>query len=272
MSETFTDSQVQAIARVLGDTETGLTGTEIAELFHHCQFPDAFAGETKWRRLHKTLWNAQCEYQDRRPVLGFIRKAMRPERHLRDPGRFEEMRRRLNVALAFCGLALEADGALAFAERARTIPEAERRARDLRATLEERGVHADVLAFCRAELLADDYFHAVLEATKSVAAKLRVRTGLGLDGSELFDAALAGRTPLLALSPLKTKSERSEQIGFVHLLKGVFGMFRNPTAHEVRVHWKLDEADAQDLMALLSLVHRRIDAAQPNTFGGTLRD
>jgi hypothetical protein len=36
----------------------------------------------------------------------------------------------------------------------------------------------DVLKFCREELVADNYFHAVLEAVKSIADKLRVRTGL----------------------------------------------------------------------------------------------
>ena len=34
-------------------------------------------------------------------------------------------------------------------------------------------MHPDVLAFCRAELLQQNYFHAVLEASKSVADKLR---------------------------------------------------------------------------------------------------
>jgi uncharacterized protein (TIGR02391 family) len=270
MGELFSDSHVQAIAQALGDTNGGLSGTELAELFRQCGFPDDFAGETKWRRLHKTLWNAQCHYQNRGPILGFIRKAMRPERHLRNPSRFEEMRHGLNIALAFCGLAVEVDGTLTNADRVRTIPEAERRARVLRSTLESRGVHADILIFCRAELLVDDYFHAVLEATKSIAAKLRTRTGLDSDGADLVDKVLGGRVPLLAVNTLATKSERSEQTGFISLLKGIFGMFRNPTAHEPRVHWFLDEADAQDLMALLSLVHRRIDAARPNTFGGTL--
>jgi hypothetical protein len=40
--------------------------------------------------------------------------------------------------------------------------------------LQERQVHGDVLLFCRAELLQDNYFHAVFEATKSVAGRLLV--------------------------------------------------------------------------------------------------
>lgn len=61
--------------------------------------------------------------------------------------------------------------------------------------LTRRGVHPDVLRFCRAELVANNYFHAMLEATKSIADKLRAKTGLTEDGANLVDAALAGSTP-----------------------------------------------------------------------------
>jgi len=70
----------------------------------------------------------------------------------------------------------------------------------LRKALVERKVHADVLNFCRAELLVDNYFHAVFEAAKSIAEKLRQKTGLGSDGSQLVDEALGiGRPAVRAL-------------------------------------------------------------------------
>jgi uncharacterized protein (TIGR02391 family) len=94
------------------------------------------------------------------------------------------------------------------------LSEAQRRAQELRADLTTRGVHPDVLRFCREELLADDYFHAVMEAVKSVADKLRARTGLTDDGGTLVDRALTGDPPMLAINPLKTESEKSEQKGF----------------------------------------------------------
>ncbi|WP_413469295.1 TIGR02391 family protein, partial [Pseudomonas gessardii] len=99
---------------------------------------------------------------------------------------------------------------------------------ELRADLEGRGVHPDVLRFCRAELLADNYFHAVQEAVKSVADKMRSRAGVRDDGATLVDRVLAGHPPLLSINALKTVSERSEQSGFANLIRGTFGMFRNP--------------------------------------------
>ena len=121
--------------------------------------------------------------------------------------------------------------------------------------------HPDVLKFCREELLSDNYFHAVLEAVKSVAEKIRNRTGLTDDGGELVDRAFGGKTPMLAINALTTESEKSEQKGFCNLLKGTFGMFRNTTAHAPRLHWQMSKDDAEDLLSMVSLMHRRIDAA-----------
>ncbi len=111
------------------------------------------------------------------------------------------------------GLAVEETGNLVSVEKAQTLTEAQRRANELRTDLKLRKVHPDVLRFCKEELLKDDYFHAVLEATKSVAEKLRTRTGLTDDGATLVDRTLSGELPLLAINFLKTDSERSEQRG-----------------------------------------------------------
>lgn len=122
-------------------------------------------------------------------------------------------------------------------------------------------MHADVLRFCREELLADNYFHAILEAAKSVADKIRQRTGLSDDGGVLVDRALGGEIPLLAINSLKTDSEKSEQKGFANLVKGTFGMFRNTTAHAPRITWAINKDDAEEVFNLLSLIHKRLDAS-----------
>jgi uncharacterized protein (TIGR02391 family) len=145
------------------------------------------------------------------------------------------------------------------------LDEAERRAAGLRAALTDRNVHPDVLTYCRAELVADNYFHAVLEATKSIAAKLRRLSGLSADGSELVEAALLGKAPLIAINRLANPSDWSEQRGFGSLVKGVFGTFRNPTAHEPRTEWEMSEEDALDLLVIASYAHRRLDRAHTRT-------
>jgi len=258
---TFTQAQLTAIADALGHTDEGLTGAEIEYLLGICRIKDTHPDLTKRYRVFNALANDKNIRGNRKGILTFIRHAMKPERFVRLPGRFESLRTRLNQALLFAGLIVVESGELEKSEAALTLSDAKRRAQELRADLASRGVHADVLKFCREELLADDYFHAVLEAVKSVADKLRSRTGLTDDGATLVDRALAGIPPMLAINPLNTESEHSEQRGFANLVRGTFGMFRNTTAHAPRIHWPMTRADAEDLLSLVSLIHRRLDAS-----------
>jgi hypothetical protein len=103
---------------------------------------------------------------------------MNPVRHVGNRDYFESERGKLNDALTFSGLSLGEDAKLRKVTTARTLTEAEAMAGALQKALIERKVHADVLKFCRAELVVDNYFHAVFEAAKSVAEKLRQKPGL----------------------------------------------------------------------------------------------
>lgn len=261
MEQQFSQSELEAIAAALADTSEGLTGSEIGHLLTTLKMADPTPGLTKWKRLLNAFVERQNSSRNRRAILEFIRQATKPERYVKRPERFEHLRANLNRALAFSALAVDAAGQLYSVDRAATISEAQRRANELRADLTTRGVHPDVLRFCRAELVADNYFHAVLEATKSIADKLRTKSGASADGAPLVDATLCGAAPRIAINDLRTDSQKSEQSGFANLVKGVFGMFRNPTAHEARVLWAMSKEDAEDLLSIASLIHRRLDAA-----------
>jgi uncharacterized protein (TIGR02391 family) len=45
------------------------------------------------------------------------------------------------------------------------------------------------------------------------------------------------------------------------LIKGMFGTFRNTTAHAPKVSWPIDLDDALDLLTLASMLHRRLDSS-----------
>jgi uncharacterized protein (TIGR02391 family) len=259
MNKVFSQAQLTAIADALGDTSDGLTGSEIHHLLLSANIMDVDPPATKRHRIYNAFVYCQNATQDRRYILSFIRKAMKPELYARAPERYEPMRAKLNRALAFCGLVVTEAGELKSSERATTLTEAQRRASELRTDLEIRKVHPDVLTFCKEELLKDNYFHAVLEATKSVAEKLRKKTGLADDGAPLVDRALSGETPMWAINPLSNDSERSEQKGFANLVKGMFGMFRNTTAHAPKIGWVVNREDAEEVFTLLSMIHKRID-------------
>jgi uncharacterized protein (TIGR02391 family) len=92
-----------------------------------------------------------------------------------------------------------------------------------------------------------------------VADKIREKTGLTSDGSRLVDEAFGGKEPLLAFNTLQTETERSEHTGLMNLMKGLFGVFRNTTAHAPKIKWPINEQDALDMLTLASMIHRRLD-------------
>src|SRR5262249_27778485 len=202
-------------------------------------------------------------------LVRFITDAMEPSRYVDDPARFDALRGSLTEALALVGLKINDKGQVARAAVAATLDDVARLAGRLHTELRRRGVHDQVLAYCREELIRRSLFHAVFEATKGLAARLRMLSGSILDGSELVDYCFAARqgTPVVRINAHVTLTDRSEHAGFANLLRGVFGTFRNPPAHTPRAagDWSISEADALDLFSLLSFVHRRLDnaVAQP---------
>lgn len=261
----FNSAQMEAVARALGHTTIGLTGAEIGNILAQCKVPNVDPEITKWKRLFNALAAYQNEKGSANHVVGFVHKAMNPARWTSRRPRFENLRSELNCALAFVGLHLTEGGEVKHAERATTLAEAETRADRLRAQLRDRCVHEDVLRFCRAELVQENCFHAVLEAAKSVANKIRNLSGLTCDGADLVTQAFSlgkSGTPMLAINPLKTDTEKGEQRGFVNLVVGLFGVVRNPTAHAEKIYWDVGEQDALDILSMISLVHRKLDQAR----------
>lgn len=259
---------LEALCAVLGDTDGGLTGSEIGTLLRQCQIDDVSPGITKRHRLCEALAARQQRDGVANHVMAFVQSAMHPARYVGKSQLFAERQASINAVLSLAGLGVDDQGRVVGAQRTRTASEAEARAGRLRAELVRRQVHGDVLKACRAELLEENYFHAVLEATKSVAEKVRQLSGLTLDGSELVDEAFGmrdrdrrPRTPVLALNTLQSISEQSEQRGLMHLMKGIFQVFRNPTAHELKARWAVDEREALDLLTMVSVVHRRLESA-----------
>lgn len=253
---------LRSLCDIIGDTGTGLSGSDIGRTLSDCGIADPFVGVTKRHRLYEALNQRQDSDKSANHVLNYILTVMKPVRYLNDKTLFTERRTRINEVLAFKGISIAEDGTFRYGTPVKTIDEAQARAGRLRKKLSDRDVHHDVLSFCKAELLHENYFHAVFETTKSVADKIREKTGLTLDGGDLVDKAfgLGGTiTPKLAFNTLQTESEQSEHKGFANLLKGMFGMFRNVTAHVPKIKWTINEEDALDSLTLASLLHRKLD-------------
>lgn len=263
----FDAQRMEALCRILGDTNEGLTGPQIGYLLQDCRIPDTDPGATKWKRLFNAFVAFQNENHVGNHVVVFVNRAMNPASYTANPTVFKLRQDRLNVVLAFCGMQVGDDGKIRRTGTAKNLDEATQRANRLRASLIQRNVHSEVLAYCNAELLHDNYFHAVFEAMKGITSKLRTMTGSSTDGSDLVHAAFAAKngSPMLVINAFDTETLKGEQRGFVNLLVGLFGMIRNPIAHNPRVEWDMSEQDAMDVLTTISLIFRKLDKAKKHT-------
>lgn len=255
----FSSGDLEGICKAL--CEGGLTGTEIEHSIRQCRMNDPDPTIAKWKRLFNSFADYQNRTQRGNGVLGFISTALSPSRFVGDSDRLRSILESLNTVLAFHGLEFRDDGDFHKTTKVATLSEAERTAKQLKQKIIDRDLHLHLLKYCTAEIIQDNLFHAILEATKSVAQLIRDKTNLISDGAELVDEAFGGSSPVLRVNAYITETEKGEQRGFVNLSKGLFGTFRNPTAHAPKIEWQISEQDALDILSMVSYVLRRVERA-----------
>ncbi|XOB63878.1 TIGR02391 family protein [Deferribacteres bacterium DY0037] len=251
----LTDGQLQSLSRLLGECGTG---SDIDRVFKDRSLQDKSGESTKWKRLYWVFADSQRQYKCSNKIIDFIQAYFDPARYISRNNEFEERREELNKILVFAGLKLGKDGKIQICDKASTLEEAERRVQTIRTKFKYRSMHPEVFNYCNQELMQENYFHAVFEAAKGLAQRVRDMSDVDLDGAALVEAVFSVDKPVLALNTLQTETERSEHKGFAMLLKGCFAAIRNPRAHEPKILWSGDD-DAADYLTLISLLHRKLD-------------
>lgn len=257
----FTQPILEGISKILGDTNTGLTGSEIQHLLAQSKITDVSPTSRKWKRLHDAFAVYQNENQCSNHILNFIAFALAPAKYVDNPEVFSEKQNQINQQLSFIGYQFNENGRYSEIKQATTISEAQRKAADLKTKLEQRKIHTEIFKYCKAELLANNYFHSVFEANKGLFQRIRDLSLHNDDGNRLIEYVFSS-TPVLIINNYQSKSEQDEHKGFCNILKGLCGMFRNPEAHEPKVSWEVTEQDALEILSMISYCHRRLDNSQ----------
>lgn len=117
----ITSDILENICRVIGNTETGLKGTEIGRLLAESLIPDVDPLMTKWKRLFNAFAAIQNKTQCSNNILTFLQKAMQPVRYVDQNEMFEFRLLELNKRLAFIGLELSQTAQYRKIEKASTI-------------------------------------------------------------------------------------------------------------------------------------------------------
>lgn len=243
----------------MGDTVNGFTGSEIGHHLAQYSMDDPDSGLTKWKRLYNAFCDATNKNGSTNAIFQFIQHCMEPAQGLNNPERYGWMRLEINKVLMLVGIEIRDDGQFYSVSKAQSLEEVHRRTKELREKLTGYGAHSEVLRCCSDELLAQDYFHAVQEAAKSLCDRVRTMSGLTTDGTALFNTAFAAGNPYIAYNSLRTSSEQNQQNGLKEMLCGVIHMVRNVTAHELRIHWDINEKDAVDILTQISYLHKMLD-------------
>jgi uncharacterized protein (TIGR02391 family) len=225
---------------------------------------DPGSSVTKWKRLAHAFTDRQSRDGNAQRLVTFVVAAMEPVRYTTEPGKFTWRQDCLNEVLSHNGLRVNEKGQMCRGARATTLDEAARIADSVHAELRRRDTHPEVLRYCTTELFNKDRFHAVNEATKGLFQRLRDMTGHAGDGNALINAVImpgSTGTAKLRINAAVTDSHQSEQKGFGNLLLGLYGMYRNPVAHDPRLLRPVSNADLLECFTALSLAHRRLDNA-----------
>lgn len=256
----FPPNVLEALGNAIGNA---YSHRQLNDLFERAHVSDETPGP-RWLRVRDNLAAQQNRDEVANTVVRFLMEALAPANFVAMPDAFEPLRTSVNKAISFVGLSVDERGEVKRIPEAYTLTEADARADKLRAELTRRRVHGDVLRFCQAELLVENYFHATFEAAKSVADKIRRLTGLSGDGVRLVNEAFARGPagPYLLFNALTTITDENEHDGIADMARGLFRVFRNVPAHVPRIEGNIGEQEALDLFTLASCLHRRLDSAQ----------
>lgn len=83
------------------------------------------------------------------------------------------------------------------------------------------------------EYEAGNYSSAIKTAILFLTEEIRERTDLDIDGDTLVTKALSVNNPLIKINKLETETDKSEQIGYMLMLQGLYKAIRNPRNHNL---------------------------------------
>lgn len=259
MIKSFDPDTLRNISIIIG--EEILTHKQITEQLNNAGISDYTEGANKPDRIYYSLKAKQSQDGCANNALNFILRVISPKRY-NDESIFEKHRTVINEKLVYEGIEIDKAGTAKIVEKAKTISEAKARSLKIKEKVHGIGIHHDILQYCESEWLKENYFHAILEITKSVAEKLRQKSGYETDGAVLVDNCFglgSTRNPMLAFNILQTESQVSEHTGFANFVKGFFSMYRNPKAHDPKLLEDTQLTEMTEVLVVATIIQNKLD-------------
>lgn len=260
----FSKPQIEELCRILADYTTG---SRITHMLEELRMYDMDANKSsyissssKWMRIANAVIDYQNTQNSNLGLRQIIEYIFAPANFINKADKnWFEATTSVNRILQFNGLKVNDSGKVVATVESKTYSEGTKRFNSLKLRLENLQIHQEILALCRPEILDKNYFHLILEASKSVLNKVRSISCLHEDGNTLIENCFNDKRPVVVINKLVTDTERSEYNGLKFLLKAIVCLYRNPKAHELKAYSVDSEDDTVTALLLMSQAHKLLD-------------
>lgn len=263
MSKAIDNKIIEYVSRILAEE---LTGSKIDTMFELLNLPNFDQLErgftsTKWRRINESVLDKCKKTNSAAPFFSVIQYVVTPSTYINNPEHWKNLLKDINSQLMFYGFEVNDAGKIIKIETVESFNDAQRRLKSFTERLSAYEIHPEILKYCQNELFSDNYFHAILEASKGLLHRLRELSGLDLDGSTLVNEAFIVKNPVIVIKENKIESltEKSAYNGLKSLLNTIVYLYRNPKAHEPKLYNPSSESDAVTAFTLMSMAHSILD-------------
>ena len=271
MSETLPSKpQIEEICTILADYTTGSRITHMLEELKMYDMdinrPSYISSSSKWMRIANAVIKYQNTYNNNLGLRQIIEYILTPANFINRPNKiWFEATNAVNRVLQFNGMEVNDSGKVIAAAKTKTYSEGTKRFNSLKLRLENLQIHPEIIAICRPEILDKNYFHLILEASKSVLNKVRNISCIFEDGNTLIESSFNEKRPIIVMNTLITDTEKSEYKGLKFLLKSIVCLYRNPKAHELKAYSVDSEDDSVTALLLMSQAHKLLDKCGRNS-------
>lgn len=258
----FNAQSIETISRIIGDI---MTGSTISRMFENLNLPDNSNESTKWKRLNFIMWKSQIDFKCGNKVVEIIEYVFHPTSSwFISVIDYNEYMNEINKCISFYGLELKNDGKVHKITNVTTKSEANERYDLLRSKLIERNTHPMILKFCTQDIVSEDYFSIIFEASKSIYERIREMTGINLDSNNLIYSCFDLKYPIIICNTLKTETEKNIYNGLKNILLSIGQIGRNPRAHTPKIYSYDNLDNCLDILNLISFAHRMLDQCSIN--------
>ena len=266
MSKPINNIAIEKISQILCDDR--FTGSQLTIFLQIHNFKDhdnehgaIGALSTKWKRLNASLAHECGKTKSPKPLFKAIEYVLDPAPHTLNIDYWKARQQEVNAILVWHSLRLNDVGKVESTAPPTSISDAHNRFSSFKKKLQEHGIHREAMRYCDEELLQNNYFHAIFEASKGVLDRLRQLSKSSSDGITLVDECFIIKKPIIVIKGnlLITDSEKGLYKGLASLLKTIVYLYRHPKAHTPKLYDETSESDAITAFIMISLAHKQLD-------------